>query len=315
MNLHRLELFRTVIEKGSFSLASRELFISQPALSVQVKRLEDDLGLKLLRRTRTGVVPTPAGQELYGLALAIFERIEAAERRLEILRSGDAGSLAIGTSHTSAWYFLADVVPAFTQENPKVSFTFMVEAVPRVYEAIQRGSVDVALQWGPALPSQLTGVELFREPFGVVVSAQHPRAVLGAITPEEFVAANLIILGYGVGEPSWVEIQLIENNLLPARVTRLPSIDAVKRLVEANLGLSILSRTAVERELAGGRLAWLEMTGFAMARPLLLVTNERARFRLLDRFVEFTCAFANARSRPQGPPGPPIGGHERAESV
>src|SRR5262245_37214161 len=155
MNLHRLQLFRTVVEKGSFSLACRELFISQPALSVQVKRLEDDLGLKLLRRTRTGVAPTPAGQELYGLAQAIFEQIDSAERRLAVLRSGEAGSLSIGTSHTGALYFLTDLVKAFSQDSPGVTFTITVETVPQVYEAVQRGTIDVALQWGPAVPSGL----------------------------------------------------------------------------------------------------------------------------------------------------------------
>ena len=295
MNLHRLELFRTVVEKGSFSLACRELFISQPALSVQVKRLEDDLGLKLLRRTRSGVAPTPAGQELYSLARAIFEQIDLAERRLQVLRSGEAGSLAIGTSHTGALYFLTDVVKAFSQDNPTVAFQIMVDTVPQVYEAIQRGTIDVALQWGPGAPAGLAGVELFRDPFGIVASAQHPCAASGTISREAFVEAPLFILGYGVGEPSFVEVRLVRDEVQPSRITHLPSIDAVKRLVEANLGLGVLSRTSVERELATGILTWLEMPGFALERPLLLVTNERASSSLLDRFVAFTLQFARGR--------------------
>jgi len=298
VNLHRLQLFRTVVEKGSFSLACRELFISQPALSVQVKRLEDDLGLKLLRRTRSGVAPTPAGQELYGLALTIFEQLDRAERRLEALRSGEAGSLAIGTSHTGSLYFLTDVVKAFSQENPTVGFNIMVDTVPQVYEAIQRGTIDVALQWGPGAPAGLTAVELFREPFGIVASAQHPCAASGAISRQAFLEAPLFILGYGIGEPSFIEVHLLQDALQPGRITRLPSIDAVKRLVEANLGLGVLSRTSVERELATGILAWLEMPGFALERPLLLVINERGASRLLDRFVAFTQQFARARRPP-----------------
>ncbi|HEY7060169.1 MAG TPA: LysR family transcriptional regulator [Chloroflexota bacterium] len=295
MNLHRLQLFRTVVEKGSFSLACRELFISQPALSVQVKRLEDDLGLKLLRRTRSGVAPTPAGQELYGLALGIFEQIALAERRLEALRSGGAGSLAVGTSHTGSLYFLTDAVKAFSQENPAIAFNIMLDTVPQVYQAIQRGTIDVALQWGPGAPAGLVAVELFREPFGVVASPQHPCAAGDAISRETFVEAPLFILGYGVGEPSFIEVRLLQEELQPRHITHLPSIDAVKRLVEANLGLGVLSRTSVERELASGSLTWLALSGFALERPLLLVTNERASSRLVDRFVAFTVQFARAR--------------------
>jgi DNA-binding transcriptional LysR family regulator len=298
VNLHRLHLFRTVVEKGSFSLACRDLFISQPALSVQVKRLEEDLGLQLLRRTRTGVAPTPAGQELYGLALGIFQQIGSAERRLDALRSGEAGSLAIGTSHTGALYFLTDAVKAFSQDNPAVAFNIMVETVPQVYEAIQRGAIDVALQWGPGVPTGLAATELFRDPFGIVASAQHPCAASGAISREAFAKAPLFILGYGIGEPSFIEVRLAQSEVQAGRITPLPSIDAVKRLVEANLGLGILSRTSVERELGTGLLSWLEMSGFALERPLLLVTNERATSSLLDRFVAFTLEFARVRRPP-----------------
>ena len=295
MNLHQLRLFLTVVERGSFSQASRELHISQSALSVQVKRLETDLGLKLLQRAYTGVVPTAAGQEVYELSQGIFEQIGATERRIQILRSGDAGSLQLGTSHTSSLYFLTDVVKAFAQSAPQVSISITVDSVRRLYEAVQRGSLDVALQWGPGVPKGLTAVELLQEPFTVVASAQHPCAAQGTISREEFLAAPFVIFGYERGVLSAIEALLIERELLPQRITHLPSIDGVKRLVEANLGLTVLSLMSVERELAAKQLVPLSVPGLTLERPLLLVTHERVRSPALVRFSRFTQQFARAR--------------------
>ena len=90
VNLHQLELFCAILEKGSFSLAARELYLSQPALGVQMKRLEESLGVPLLRRSRGGVQPIPAGAELYASAHRAMEQLRAAEHRLAAIREGAA---------------------------------------------------------------------------------------------------------------------------------------------------------------------------------------------------------------------------------
>lgn len=295
MNLHQLRLFCAVVERGSFSLASRELFVSQPALSIQIKRLEQSLGLRLLRRSRGGVVLTPAGQELYTVARALLEQVATAERRLRALRTGEAGTLAIGVSHTGALYFLTDVVKAFAHEQPAVHVNIEVATAPTLFDRLQRGSLDVGLEWGPVLPTSLETVELWTERFGIIASPQHEGAGAGWITREQFIQTPFITLQYGLGTPSFIEIWLLEHNLLPASITRLPSIDAVKRLVEANLGLTILSYLSVERELAAGHLAWLGMEGFRMERPIVLLTRKPDPSPLVARFVTFAREFARTR--------------------
>jgi DNA-binding transcriptional LysR family regulator len=301
VNLHQLRLFCAVVERGSFSLASRELFVSQPALSIQIKRLERSLGLRLLRRSRGGAVPTPAGQELYTIARAILEQVETAERRLRALRTGEAGTLAIGVSHTGALYFLTDAVKAFAQVHPAVRVNIEVATAPTLFDKLQRGSLDAGLEWGPVIPASLEAVELWIERFGIIASPQHECTHVGRITQEQFLRSSFITLQYGLGALSFIEMWLLEHNLLPASITRLPSIDAVKRLVEANLGLTILSHLSVERELEAGHLTWLEMEGFRMERPIVLLTRKQDPSQLLAQFVAFTREFA--RTRMTRPPG------------
>ncbi|HEY7060188.1 MAG TPA: LysR family transcriptional regulator [Chloroflexota bacterium] len=295
MNLHRLQLFRVVVERGSFSLASRELFISQPALSIQIKRLEESLGLELLQRSRNGVAPTPAGKELYAAASVLLEQAQATERRLRALRAGEAGSLVVGASHTGALYFVADLVAEFTLRFPLIAVDIEVERQQHLVSRLQSGSLDVVLNWGPTVPAELDGTLLLNERFDVMASPHHSGAASGTLSREEYMAAPHFMLQHGEGAPSFMELWLLEHDLLPPNVKRLPSIDAIKRLVEANLGLTILSHTTAEREVAMGRLVPLKMEGFTLDRPLMLFANRRHQAPVAKQFSEFARAFAATR--------------------
>ncbi|MHB8621517.1 MAG: LysR family transcriptional regulator [Chloroflexota bacterium] len=295
MNEHQLELFCAVVERGSFSLASRQLFISQPALSIQIRRLEKALGVQLLTRFPNGVTPTPAGRELYNAGSSILEQSRAIERRLQSVRSGEAGSLAIGASHTGAMYFLTDLVPAFTATHPNVKVTIAVEAAPRMFERIHSGGLDAGLEWDPVLPSTLEATALFSERFHVFGSARHYGRAACVVSRGEFEEKGFIGLNYGIGTPSYLDVWLVEHNLPPRKVTRLPSIDAIKRMVEADLGLTILSGLSAERDLQAGYLVRLEMEGFQMERSLDLLTAPQVHSVLLSRFVSFTRDFALSR--------------------
>jgi DNA-binding transcriptional LysR family regulator len=287
MNLHQLHLFREVVDRGSLSLASRELSLSQPALSIQIKRLERSLGLQLLQRTRSGAIPTPAGRELYAAASALLDQAQATERRLQALRDGEAGLLAIGVSHTAALYVLTRLVEEFSGAYPLVQVDIEIEGEARLFARLQSGSLDTVLDWGPAVPAGLEGAPLFTERFGVIAPARHPRAAAGTLSRDEFLAAPLLMLQHRPGVPSYMDAWLAELGLLPPKVKRLPSIDAVKRLVEANLGLAILSRTAVDREIQAGHLVWLDLEGLGLERPLVLFTRPRHTAPLTARFLAF----------------------------
>jgi LysR family transcriptional regulator, transcriptional activator of the cysJI operon len=292
MNLHQLEIFCTTVERGSFALASRQLYISQPALSIQVKRLERGLGVELLRRSRTGVVPTPAGQELYKVARDILERLRTTEQRLQAIRAGEAGSLSIGVSHTGTLYLLTAILKEFGRVYPEIKVGMVVEAAPRIFEHILGGDLDAGLEWTPTIPPTLRSHVLLKDNFCIVASTDHPRATAGRIEREEFLQSPYITLPFGVGAPFFLDIWLLEHDLVPRSITYLPSIDAVKRMVEANLGLTIMSRLSVERELKAGYLTLLDMDGFQMERSIVVLVRPGPLAPLLSTFVSFAREFA-----------------------
>jgi DNA-binding transcriptional LysR family regulator len=160
---------------------------------------------------------------------------------------------------------------------------------------LQSGSLDAVVSWGPTTPAGLDGTLLLDERFSVMASASHSRAPTGWLSRDEYMAASHFMLQQGEGAPSFMEMWLLEHDLLPPAVKRLPSIDAIKRLVEANLGFTILSDTTAAREVEMGRLVRLEMDGFALQRPLMLFTSKRRQAPVARQFVDFAHDFAAAR--------------------
>lgn len=298
MNLHQLELFCAVVEAGSFARAARDVMISQPALSLQIKRLELDLEAELLHRGRSGVVLTPSGIELYENARAMLQHAEAAKRRIKSIRDGEAGSLEIGVGHNGILYFVTEMVKAMAHQMPQIQVGIEVLHPTRSEEKLITGVLDAAFTWDHPLPPELKSTVLMDVSFGVICSPENPCAARGVMTREEFIQSTYITIPRVISVVSIPEVQAWLGDSAagtPKILADQPSIDAVKRLVEANLGVAILSRISVERELAAGTLSWLEMDCYHPTRKLSIVTNRRYQNALLGQLQKFALEFAAPR--------------------
>lgn len=270
MHLHQIELFCAVVERGSFALAGTELFITPGALRIQVKRLEQSLGITLLRRVPGGMAPTEAGRELYATGRAMLDLGQAASRRLADLRQGLAGTVTIGVIHAAPLYYVTDVLRDFGPAHPGV--TVMVEIIERdrLVDALVHGTVDLGLDWGPISRAGIVSETLLDEPWVIVAAPQHPLAALRVVSPEQFAATPFIGLALGPYSVPFAEQALQEAGLAPNIVMRLPYQDAVKRLVEAGRGIAIMARIAAQREIVAGHLTALNVAGFSLQHSLLL---------------------------------------------
>jgi DNA-binding transcriptional LysR family regulator len=291
INLHQLELFRVVAERGSLSLASRELAMRQPSLSMQIHRLEKALGLVLLRRSGRGVTPTPSGKEVYKLAVQLLRESAAVQRRIEVLRAGQAGSLRVGAGHTGSLYFLLELVEAFSAAYPETRVDIEVGQMAAMLPKLHSGVLDAVVKFG-SMPSGVTASVLLEDHFMVICSPRHPAASNRCLTPEEFRAQPFFAPDDGLQPPNWIDPWLVQHNLLPDVVQRLPSIDAVKRFVEAGRGLTILSMTTAKRELEASLLVAVPMKHFPFKRPLLLLARPGEQLPLTERFRQFAHKFA-----------------------
>jgi DNA-binding transcriptional LysR family regulator len=232
----------------------------------------------LLRRVSGGMAPTDAGRELYAMGRAMLDLRQAASLRMADLRDGTAGSITIGVIHTAPLYYVAEVLREFCQAYPQVTVRVEMGEREELLDAMLRGAVDLGVDWGPIARTGVVAESLVNEPWVAIAAPHHPLAALPVVSREQFAATPFLSLQFAVRTPGFSEPALTEAGLRPNVVMRLPSVDAIKRLVEAGLGIGVLGRISVEREIAAGQLTALSVEGLSLHQSLLLFRPD-GRFR------------------------------------
>lgn len=283
-----MRLFCTVVEQGSFSQAAQVLFISQPALSIQIKRLQKNLGVPLLQATRgEGVVLTQAGRILYESAQVILEQERLTRQRLADIKSGTGGTLSVGVSPTGALHHVTDTIKRFRALRPNIEFHLHVELAETILARLLSGTVDVVVEWAPIHDDRLDVAPIGDVNFGVIIAPDHPLAREPVLSRDDFKRLPYLSMAGGLGMPGGVEAALVRAGILTAVSMRLPQTDSLLRAVEAGLGVSVVSTLTAEREVAAGRLKWMRLDGFQLTRPMVRVlARGRHQFPHVSAFIE-----------------------------
>jgi LysR family hydrogen peroxide-inducible transcriptional activator len=176
MEIHQLEYLTAVAEEGSISKAARRVGVAQPSLSQQVKKLEDELGHRLLDRLPKGVVPTEAGRQLLEHARRVLAEIADARRRIGDTPGHVTGSLAVGAIPTMAPFLLPGAVRRFARRYPDVRLTVVEDVTDRLLGALERGEIDLAVLSSAHAPATVHCDRIAREPLRLMLPANHPLA-------------------------------------------------------------------------------------------------------------------------------------------
>jgi DNA-binding transcriptional LysR family regulator len=308
MNLHRLRIFQAVAQHMSFSTAAEHLYLTQPAVSLQVRALERSLDVRLFDRTGGRLALTPAGEALLRSATAILNAEAEARRVIDELKGASAGRLLLAANTTGGMYFVPRVIAAFRAEAPKVQIELDVDATDRICERVAQSTVDIGFVAGPLEDRRLTVEPVAQDRLVLVASPAHPLAAGGRrrVTLEELTAQPLIVPEAASRTRMLVERRLREAGLPFRPAGQLVGTEAVKKAVEADLGVAFVSSYAVEDELATGRLRALEVEGLAIVRPIVMVyRSERYFTPAAQRFRAFVLAWAARAARDRrGAAGP-----------
>ena len=245
MTLNELRYIVAVAQERSFGRAAAKCFVSQPALSVAIQKLEDELGAPLFERGKNEVTITPVGERIVEQAQKVLE--EAARIR-EIAQAGRnqlVGLLRLGVIYTVAPYLLADLIPALHARAPQMPLDIEENLTENLEAALRTGRIDAAII---ALPFQPPGIStdfLYEEPFQVVVPHGHKWAKRKSIAPDELPAEHTILLNVGHCFRDQVLDACPELNRADAQVTRTNSLETVRNMVASGLGVSVLPRDAL----------------------------------------------------------------------
>lgn len=291
MDTRQLAAFCAVVERKSFSEAAERLGVTQPAVSQQIRSLEERVGRQLLDRSGRRVEPTEAGNRLYRSA----QRLLALERQLLDEVAGGAegplhGQLAIGASTGPGGTVVPVLLCEFAEANPHVTIDLTISDTQTIVEQVARRELELGVV-GATPRNRSVAYEPFFHDEVVLVCLPEHRFAGGTISLDDLGGEPLIVMQEGAGVR-----QVIEDELRGAG-TRLRDLDvrlelglqeSVKSAVEAGHGVTFISRTAVERELAAGTLAEARVRGLEPSREISLVRAAgRVSTRVADAFVEF----------------------------
>ena len=286
----RLQVFHAVARQLSFTKAAEQLFMTQPAVTFQIKQLEEHLNTRLFERRHGRIALTPAGELVLGYAEKILKLSEELETRVGELTGDISGPLLLGASTTIAEFFLPQILGEFKARAPGV--------VPRLFvansEAVQARIVERTLDLGfiegdSHLPSLVTDVCCDDE-LQVVCTPGHPLAKLKSATPKSLTEHAYISREPGSGTREVIDHYLQNAGVAPDSmqvVMELGSPEAVKGLVATGLGFAIMSRATVVKETQLGQLVQIPLAPRLHRQLSVVYPKERFHSRLVSEFVAF----------------------------
>lgn len=274
MDLHRLEIFCKVAELKSFTLAGEALHLSQPTVSEHIRSLEEMAGDKLVDRLGRELRLTPAGQILLRYGLKLLQLRDEARQALADQRGELLGTLSIGASTIPGSYLVPQMIGPFKARHPAIQISLKIANTAAVAEMVLKNDVGLGVV-GSRLPEKrLQFEEVYQDELTLAVSPQHPWAGRGEVTLTELYREPFILRERGSGTQMAVKEILGAQGLDFTKLqvaAEMPNTEAVRQCLKAGVGIGILSRLAIEAELAYGDLVALPIQGVAMRRPLFLV--------------------------------------------
>jgi DNA-binding transcriptional LysR family regulator len=294
MDTRQLQAFCAVVEKKSFSQAAEQLGVTQPAVSLQVRALEQRLGQSLLDRSGRRVEPTEAGRRLYRSA----QRMLALEEQLLDEVSADdgrlTGTLAIGASTGPGAHLVPLLLCEFQREHPDLHVALSIWDTQTVIDRVVERQLELGVVGALRRHRSLEFEPLVRDEIVLAVPPGHDAAG-GTISLDQLKEETLIVMQEGAGVRQVVEEELRRAGLRLRGIEpklELGLQESIKSAVAAGYGVAFISRTAIEGELAAGRLAAAQVEGVEPARQIYIV---RARGRSATRAAEAFLSFAKER--------------------
>lgn len=274
MEIRQLRYFASTVRLGSVGAAAAEHFVTQPAVSLQLKKLEDELGQKLFVRRGRQLVPTEAGATLAARAEEVIRLLSALEADLSGMKELATGTLRVGNTDAASVYVLPDVYRAFHTKYAGVRIEIMVAETRRLLEALRARRIEIAIATLPVTERGLVVHPIYREELVPVAPPDHPLASRRGATLKDLAAQDVITYPPDAVTRSMIDaVFAAQGETLRPRM-EISSPEAMKRLAQAGLGISILPRPVVAAELGRKVLKAIVLPGVRFEREIGMVFRD-----------------------------------------
>lgn len=273
MDLQQLKGFMAVAKHSSFSRASEELFRTQPAISKQVRALEESLETKLFHRLGRKIQLTDAGEILFRHAHRIFQVLEEARETISELKGLQKGHLRISAATTVGTYMLPRVLGRFKRRYPGIDISLAITNKAQVLEQVLQHETDLGFVGPPVQPEELQREEYLLDELVLIVAPNHPMADEEFVSIDQLKQEVFVLREQGSGTREIMEEELSRKGIGLRKAMELGSTEAIKQAVAANLGVSIVSKYAITLEVVMGRLCAAHIKDLNLRRQLYTVSH------------------------------------------
>ncbi len=300
VTLRQLEVMAAVARHLSYTRAAEALHLSQPAVSMQVRQLEEAVGLPLFERLGKQIRLTEAGEEIYGYAQRIGQLLEEAEAVITALKGVRAGRLRLSVA-TTANYFATRLLAAFVRRYPGVSFSLDVTNRRALLDQLVNNETDLVIMGQPPAELELEATAFMENPLVVIAAPGHPLAAEpGPIPLERIRDETFVVRERESGTRIAMERFFQEHGIDFRAGMEMTSNEAIKQAVEAGLGLGLVSVHTIELELETHRLVILDVEDFPVLRHWYIVQAQGKRLSpVAAAFRDFLLTDQGTRPRVQ----------------
>ncbi len=283
----QLKLFEAVSRLGSYTRAAEELFLTQPAVSIQIKRLEEQTGLPLFEKVGKKIFPTAAGKAMYSASQDILNRVDLLKNTIEELTGTVKGPIQLSVV-TTAKYFLPKLLGLFLQQYPDVEPKLKFTNRARVIDRLMSNDDDFVIMGQIPEDDNLETYPFLNNILGIVAPADHPLANKKNITIRELAKQQFLIRESGSGTRFVFDQLMKEHGVSIEPYMELGSSEALKQAIMAGLGIAVLSLHSVQLERSVNKLTVLDVQGFPLKRRWYAVHLKGRKLSLVARtFLDY----------------------------
>jgi len=302
LNLNQLRAFYFAAHCRSISRAAEELFISQPAVSMQIRALEDHYGIRLFIRKKKRLELTESGKKLYEVAERIFRSVGEAEELL--LQESDLVTyvLKIGSTKTLVRYYLGRFIARFRETFPKIQIQIDEGSSAKMVQSVLENRNDLAITGRVPYDPRLKIIPFIQDELVLLAAPGHPLCRKKVISIDDLRGENFILREEGSGVRRVIEQMFKTRGIVPSAVIETGNVDFIKELVRLGKGITLLARMGVDPDLRKGDLKALSLKEGPFILDIdIVISNERKLSKADDAFLNVLLAAKGLDYRPAPP--------------
>ncbi len=288
MEIRHLLMIKSLVEYGSLTKAADQLFLTQSALSHQLKELEKELNVKIVDRVGKRMLLTPYGQEVYRSAINILKEEDKLIRNLDLLSKGKKGHITLSTGCYTSYHWLPALLRDFEKHYPEIEVKINVDATGKIIEKLENGEIDIGIINRKENGRQIDFNVLFKDEMVALVSVNHPWIKRQYVAAKDFISENLFVHSLPLETVTIIREVLKPKGIEPRKITELPLTEAVIEMVSNGYGVTVMARWAVKPYLDQGKVVPVKVNRKGLYRNHYVATIQGMQKPVyMDTFLKY----------------------------